>query len=43
MAVFYDVRSDREKLDEMLNHSGGKRQVPVIVGGEKVTVGFGGA
>jgi hypothetical protein len=28
---------------EMLNYSGGKRQVPVIVEGDKVTVGFEGA
>jgi len=26
----------------MLNYSGGRRQVPVIVEGDKVTVGFGG-
>jgi len=26
----------------MLSHSGGRRDVPVIVDGEKVTIGFGG-
>ena len=42
-AVFYDVGSDKKKLDEMLSLSGGRRQVPVIVEGDKVMVGFGGA
>ncbi len=41
-ASFVDVESDPKKLDEMLKHSGGKRQVPVIVEGGKVTIGFGG-
>lgn len=31
-----------EKFAEMLALTGGKRQVPVIVDGEKVTVGFAG-
>jgi len=30
------------KLDEMLKVSGGKRDVPVIVEGGKVTIGYGG-
>jgi len=29
-------------MDEMLKVSGGKRKVPVIVDGDKVTVGYGG-
>jgi glutaredoxin len=29
-------------LDEMLKASGGKRQVPVIVDGEKTKIGYGG-
>jgi len=29
-------------MKEMLGYSGGKRNVPVIVAGGKVTVGFGG-
>jgi glutaredoxin len=29
-------------LDEMLKVSGGKRQVPVIVDGQNVSVGYGG-
>jgi len=37
------VGSDNKKLKEMLDYSGGRKQVPVIVEGDKVTVGFGGA
>ena len=39
-AVFIDVEDDSSQLAEMLAHSGGRRQVPVIVEGEKVSVGF---
>ncbi len=39
-AVFIDVDKEPEKLKEMLVLSSGTRQVPVIVEGEKVTVGF---
>jgi len=39
-AIFIDVDKDAEKLSAMLKLSGGRRQVPVIVEGEKVTVGF---
>jgi len=42
-AVFLDVESDPEKLVEMLKLSNGRKQIPVIVEGEKITVGFGGA
>ena len=38
----FDVEADPAYLQEMLKFSGGKRSVPVIVEGEKVTVGFGG-
>jgi glutaredoxin len=34
------VENDREKMKEMLAYSGGKTQVPVIVDGDRVTVGF---
>jgi glutaredoxin len=37
------VESDPEKLVEMLKLSNGRKQIPVIVEGEKITVGFGGA
>ena len=35
-----NVDEDPEKLKEMLALSGGRQQVPVIVEGDKVTVGF---
>jgi len=38
-----DVKVDGSKLREMLKFSGGSRKVPVIVEGEKVTVGYGGS
>ncbi|PKN60022.1 MAG: glutaredoxin [Deltaproteobacteria bacterium HGW-Deltaproteobacteria-11] len=41
-AVYINVDADPEKLKEMLAYSGGKRQVPVIVEGDKVSVGFAG-
>jgi len=37
------VKKDAAKLDEMLKYSQGKRNVPVIVEGEKITVGCGGS
>jgi glutaredoxin 3 len=40
--TYVDVLADPEKLREMVRHSKGKRNVPVIVDGEKVTVGFNG-
>ena len=39
---YYSVVSDRNQLDTMLKYSKGKRQVPVIVEAEKVTIGFDG-
>jgi glutaredoxin 3 len=41
-AVFVNVGEDPGKLKEMLALTGGKRQVPVIVEGNKVSVGFAG-
>jgi glutaredoxin 3 len=37
-----NVEEEPEMLEEMLSFSGGRRQVPVIVEGEKVTIGFAG-
>jgi glutaredoxin len=37
-----NVKKNRADLDRMLKHSGGRRDVPVIVDGERVTIGFGG-
>jgi glutaredoxin 3 len=41
--TYYDVKEEPEKLEEMLDYSNGQRKVPVIVEGEKVTVGYGGS
>jgi glutaredoxin len=30
-------------MDELLKRSGGQRKVPVIVEGDKVTIGYGGS
>lgn len=37
-----NVKKDGAALERMLKHSRGGRDVPVIVDGEKVTIGFGG-
>ncbi len=37
-----NVKQDASRLQEMLKHSKGKREVPVIVENGKVTIGFGG-
>ena len=39
---YRDVLADPGSLDEMLKVTGGKRQVPVIVDGKKIKVGYGG-
>jgi glutaredoxin 3 len=39
---YFDVKQNSQKMDEMLKFSNGKRKVPVIVEGPKVTVGFAG-
>jgi glutaredoxin len=36
------VKKDGAALDRMLAFSKGRREVPVIVDGDKVTIGFGG-
>jgi glutaredoxin len=38
--VYYDVKADSAKLDEMLKYSKGVREVPVLIEDGKVTVGF---
>ena len=40
--MYYNVNADPERLKEVLADSGGKRQVPVIVDGDRVAVGFAG-
>jgi glutaredoxin len=42
-ADYFDVKLDAAKLDEMLKYSRGQRSVPVIVEGDKVSVGYGGS
>lgn len=42
-AVYVNVDDDPAKLGEMLELSGGIRQVPVIVEAGKVTIGFSGS
>jgi len=38
-----NIRQDPSRLAEMLEHSGGRRAVPVIVAPDgKVTIGYGG-
>ncbi len=39
-AVYYDVKMDAAKLDEMLKFSQGARKVPVIVEGDNVSIGY---
>jgi glutaredoxin len=39
---YINVKKDRAELERMLALTGGRRQVPVIVEGGRVTVGFGG-
>ena len=39
-ALFYDIDENPEKRQEMLALTGGKGQVPVIVDGGKVLLGF---
>jgi glutaredoxin len=38
-----DVKQSPQNMDAMLKVSAGRRNVPVIVEGEKVTIGYGGS
>ena len=42
-AIYVDVLENKAKLKEMLAYTKGIAQVPVIVEGEKVTIGYGGS
>jgi glutaredoxin len=42
-AKYFDVESDSKKLEEMLKYTKGVQNVPIIVEGSKVTVGYGGS
>jgi glutaredoxin 3 len=39
---YVNVKKDAAALERMLEYSGGRRSVPVIVENGRVTVGFGG-
>jgi len=39
---YINVKKDAAELQRMLKLTHGRREVPVIVDGEKVTIGFGG-
>ena len=39
---YIDVIENDASLDEMLTYTEGKRVVPVIIEGDKVSIGFGG-
>jgi glutaredoxin 3 len=39
-AIYFDVKADAARLEEMLAYSKGSRKVPVIVEGDKVTIGY---
>ena len=39
---YYNVVKDPKLMDSMLKHSNGARKVPIIVEGQKVTIGFDG-
>jgi hypothetical protein len=41
-ATYIDVDADINDLQKMLDYSSGKMAVPVIVEGDKVTIGFAG-
>ena len=40
--VYHNVRKNPAELERMLAYSRGKREVPVIVEDDTVTIGFGG-
>lgn len=40
--MYYDVRAERAKMDEMLRYSKGVRKVPVIVEEDNVSIGYAG-
>jgi glutaredoxin len=39
---YFNVKKNPDELKRMLAVSGGRREVPVIVENDKVTIGFGG-
>jgi hypothetical protein len=41
--VYRDVKEDAQALAEMLELTHGNRQVPVMVEGDKISIGYGGS
>ncbi len=41
--VFRDVQEDPQALEEMLRLTQGNRRVPVMLEGDKLSIGFGGS
>ena len=39
---YVNVKADADAMARMLRHTNGRRDVPVIVDGDNVTIGFGG-
>jgi len=40
--IYRDVKEDAQAMTEMLRLTQGSRRVPVLVEGEKISIGFGG-
>ena len=40
--TYLNVQKDKKAMEQMLRYSKGSRDVPVIVEGGKVTIGYGG-
>jgi glutaredoxin len=41
--IYRDVKEDAQAMEEMLRLTRGNRQVPVVVEGEKISIGYGGS
>ncbi len=41
--VYRNVGKDREAMAEMLSLSGGRRDIPLLLEGNAVTIGYGGS
>jgi hypothetical protein len=41
--IYRDVKEDTQALEEMLRLTHGSRKVPVMVEGDTISIGFGGA
>jgi glutaredoxin 3 len=39
---YVNVKANAEAMARMLRYTGGRRDVPVIIDGDEVTIGFGG-